>query len=209
MNPDHFERFNRLIGLGKRAGNRSEAAVALREFLASFSNFDEKRIWTEDYLAHHDAEKKVRHELYEHIIFPVLLEGYRRSEPWSLRWLARTSQNLHRAEHLWHQVDDKSEFDFVSDLFALNPDDDEIRKQILTFRLRGLEYAVHEWPWGILYGADGATAAECEELREELAKARELDREHLHTNFFTDFESKLDEYVLRLAASRRSQADTR
>ena len=86
MTPEHFDRFNHSI----ESGNRPEAATAIRAFVESFSDLQEKRLWSENYLATARYGHKIRHELYESVIFPALLDGYRRSDPWSLRWLARS-----------------------------------------------------------------------------------------------------------------------
>jgi hypothetical protein len=48
--------------------------------------------------------------------------------------------------------------------------------------LSGLQYAVHELPAGVLYGANGANAKQCAELMEDLHEFEtlcgELDRKH-------------------------------
>jgi hypothetical protein len=194
MDIHYFERFKKALELGKRA----EAAAALKPFIESFSSFDEKADWTKGYLASEPIGHKVRHEVYENVIFPVLLEGYRRSDPWSLRWLARTVQNLYQCDHLWMQIDRKTDYALLKELVELCPDDDGARNDLLSRQIEGFHYSVHEWPAGILYGRDGATIEECIEILEEVAYARSLDRGFLHERFLNDFEAKVHEYQQRL-----------
>lgn len=194
MNLEHFERFTRLLELGKR----HEATIAIRAFIDSFISLEEKRRWSETYLNARVEGKIIRHEIFESVIFPVLLNGYRKSDPWSLRWLARTSENLYKSKQLWREVEMKTEFSFLAELLALYPADEITRIELLAHHVKGLQYAVHEWPSGILYGSDSATIQECDEIFEDLMRARALDLERLHEVFFADFESKLVEYTTRL-----------
>jgi hypothetical protein len=181
-------------------GRRKDAAVALQEFVASFRDLEEKRRWTTSYLEAGPNLDKIRHELYEQVIFPVLLEGYSRADPWSLWWLAQTSHNLNRSQDLSRQVEHKGRRAFLQQLHALQPDDDRARLALLDANLDWLEFACHEWPGGILYGMDAANLAQSEEIAELLAETRALDKEGRHAEFLAEFEDMLTDHVARLRA---------
>src|SRR5262249_9460212 len=142
------------------------------------------------------SDHRIRHELYEHILFPVLLAGYQRRDPWALRYLARTAQNLYHAKSLWAQVG-VGEFELLKELLRLCPDDEQARTDVLAAQLRWFSHCTHEWPAGILHGMNGASVQECEEILEEIALARKLDRARQHAAFLDDVEAKVIAYRSR------------
>jgi hypothetical protein len=78
-------------------GLRKEAKLSICQFVESFTDFAEMEAWTRKFLSTFKGGKRIRHELYERIIFPVLLAGHDRLDPWSIYWLAETAQNLYSA----------------------------------------------------------------------------------------------------------------
>lgn len=202
MEIQYFERFKKALALGKRA----EAAAALKPFIESFSSLEEKAVWAKAYLEHEPIGHKIRHEIYEHVIFPVLLDGYQRSEPWSVLWLARTIQNLYQCHPLWMQIGGKTDYALLKELVVLCPDNDEARRSLLSRQIAFFRYCVHEWPTGILQGQNGATIEECQEILEEVGYAREIDKDCLYEEFLNDFEAKLHEYRQRLILKRTPPA---
>jgi hypothetical protein len=202
LDPLHYEHFKTHLARGDRAG----AANHIQRFVASFEAVDDKIAWVKWYLENEDLGHRIRHEIYEHLVFPVLLEGYRQSDPWSLRWLVRTAQNLYRADHLWTQVGRKTEQGLLAQLHTQCPSDDEVRQALLQSHLRDFQYMVHEWPAGILYGHDGASAEECQLILSDLRLARQLDSSHANGAFFDDFENKVTEYQSRLDRAKHSDA---
>jgi hypothetical protein len=193
MNLEDYERFKMLM----ESGLRSEAAYALQSFIASFSTFEEKMTWSRWFFENEKISHKIRFELYEQVIFPVLLKGYRERDPWALRWLARTAQNFYQSERLWNQLDGMTDYAILKDLVALCPNDDEARKDLLSCQLDWFRYCIHEWPAGILYGHNGATTEQCQEIIDEIAVARQMDQERLHTEFLADVENKVLHYIRR------------
>ncbi|MDD2815888.1 MAG: hypothetical protein PHP00_09140 [Thiotrichaceae bacterium] len=198
MNIKHFEDFQKLLALGKRA----EASDALKLFIESFSSSDDKLIWTKHYLKHAATAHKIHYQLYEHVIFPVLLDGYQRNDPWSLRWLVRTITNLYQAKKLWQHIDFKNDYMLLEQLLVLYPNDEQIKAELLSKKIKWFDYSVHEWPLGILYGANGATLNECYEIIEDIKIARNLDSKNTYESFIKEFEDKLLEYMERLKQSR-------
>lgn len=194
MNSTHYERYK----VFKEAGRRAEASAEIGLFVKSLETFDEKSSFVRWFLEHEPQGQKIRHELYEHVIFPVLLDGYRRRDPWSLWWLAITAQNLYGAKHLWHQVDGITDFALLQELHGLSPNDDQVRIKLLERQMEWFQFCVHEWPAGILYGMDGATLEQCQEIADAVECAIQLDKEGRYTEFLADFSAKLRQYRARI-----------
>lgn len=195
MDTTQFEHYQKARQLGKKA----EASAALKLFLASFSSDEEKAEWSRWYLENEFNGHKVHHEIYEQAIFPTLLSGYQRSDPWSLRWLARTMPNLYQARQLWQRIEWKTDYDLLRELLTLQPSDDEIRVDVLSKLIHWFCYSIHEWPAGIiLCGYDGTTFEQCQEILNDVAYAREVDREFKHYEFLNDYEEKVRAYQQRL-----------
>lgn len=194
MDLSRYEDFKHALA----SGNRATAASFVRPFIASFKSLEEKVTWTRWYLENESFGHRIRHEIYEGIIFPVLLDGYEKSDPWSIKWLARTSQNLYSSRGLWDRIGGKTEEGLLKELFAICPTDIEVRGQLLSNLVKSFEYMVHEWPAGILYSHNGATADECLATHVDLALARQLDNTFLHLEFLDDFAEKLCEYQRRI-----------
>jgi hypothetical protein len=184
----------------KDCGRKAEAKAALGAFLASVEPADDTRGWVEAFLEGGDFGHRIRHEIYERLVFPVLLQGYARGDAWSLRWLAKTANNLYERPALHAQVDFKGERELLAEAYAREPTE-EVRRLMLEADLRGFEYCQHEWPAGILYGPNGATMAECDELLRQVADARGLD-DGSNAPFLDAFEHKVREYRARLLDAR-------
>ena len=62
----------------EQMGLKSKTKECLKYFINSFENYKEKELWTIEYLPklEFNENSRIRNELYEEIIFPVLLEGY-------------------------------------------------------------------------------------------------------------------------------------
>lgn len=84
------------------------------------------------------------------------------------------------------------------------------RKEALRFAViamsmsvrRWLEYTIHEWPSGVLYGADGATPEECNEILEATQELRRLDNSASCSSFASNVEEKTLRYRERLAHNK-------
>jgi hypothetical protein len=197
MDPALYEQFTKL----KKSGLKQEATAVLEAFIASFRTMDEKRQWVPGFLEQGDYGLRIRHELYEAVVFPVLLEGYVRRDVWSLCWLAKTIQNVYADRGLFAQIDYKGEWGLLREAYDLSPTE-EIKQSLLSTMLNWFGYSQHEWPSGILFGADGASLSECEKILRDVAFARTLDS-GANTDYLNEFESKVHAYQRRLQ-SRQS-----
>ena len=188
--------------VARAQGNKRLASSLISEFVASFSTLEDRSAWTHWYFSNRTFEHTVRHELFEHVIFPVLLKGYKCSDPWSLQWLERCEQNLYKAKQLWAQVDHKSADKFLEELIAVEPNNLLAKQRLLSHRINSFRYCEHEWPAGILFGMDGANYEQCEEILQSIEHTNALDTERAYSNFLAEFESKVRQYLARLVKAR-------
>jgi len=194
MEPRHYEAYKTQLALGQR----SAASAALVQFIASFATFDSKSAWVRWYLANERWEHRIRHEIYEQLIFPVLLAGYRQGDLWCLRWLIRTVSNIYTGTQLWEQIERKTELTLREELVARAPEDARARRELVDCLVAMFHHNAHEWPRGILYGMDGASASQCLEILAGAQRALELDVERRHQAFIEDFVTKVQLYQQRL-----------
>jgi hypothetical protein len=196
MELEHYKQYLHF----KTIGLRAEARQNLLQFINSFTSLTEKEQWTRQFLEaeEHEYGDKIRHELYEGVVFPALLKGYQNHDPWSVLWLARTAQNLYKARHLHEQIDLKTDYGLLKECYSLDPSNPEVQKDLLSMQIRSLQYCIHEYPTGILYGKDGATTDECQEILSEIQFVRKLDTEKSQEKFLNEVQSKVLEYLARL-----------
>lgn len=183
----------------KERGQREKAREPLLEFITSFQSFEEKKSWVHTFLEAEEFGHTIRHEIYQHLVFPVLLDGYTKKDAWATLWLAKTAQNLYANKLLHSQVGYKSEFQLLKEAYSLEPSE-PVRNYLLEAELQWFRHCQHEWPAGILYGMDGATTDQCEDILQEVAFVKTLDPNRKHANFVNDFENKVHEYQNRLTS---------
>lgn len=196
MNQALYDQYLRL----KEAGRKKEAKASLDRFIASFRPTEAKKPWVQEFLKGGGHGHRVRHEIYEHLVFPVLLEGYKQQDAWSTFWLAKTAQNLYTFPPLHSRINFKTEWQLLREAWEIGPSE-EIKESLLRAALARFDYDQHEWPAGILYGSDGASAAECEEILNEITFVRTLDRDAVNAPFLQEFERRVEEYTQRLQSN--------
>lgn len=180
-------------------GMKDEAKQRLSEFINSFSSFEEKEEWTYEYLSSLKKNHlRIRHELYESIIFPVLLYGFRKREINAMHWIVKTRNNLFSAQELYKEIDYISPDDIMQECHTMEPFNSEISETFLGMKIDFISYSQHEWPSGILYGANGASLEECYEIKDELMLIRNLDQDKKYEEYLNDYELKLELYIERL-----------
>ena len=193
MNRDLYDNFKEL----KARHLRAEASEAMADFLKSFASIEEKRTFTYWFFKNDFDGKKIRRDLYENVLFPALVEGYKSSDPWSIKALAETEENLYEAKQLWGQIGYKTKLLLLRQYLNLRPKDFTARRRLLTEQISSFRYCEQEWPARIIYGQQEATETECKKIAEEIKLARQLDKESKYRNYIDEFEAKLDSYRKR------------
>jgi|GEM_PF-1088984 len=187
---------------------RAEASLAIGRFAASFASEAEREVWVRTNLPALAADgARLPHELFTQVVLPVLLAGRDQHDPFALLWMAKLAANFHSDTRRRRWLGggrlgpiemDYSPVAMLDELLMAAPDHVEARLLRLTLATDWLRNCIHEWPAGILYGMDGATLAECGEIRAEVAIARRLDVDKRFADFLDGFEEKLSAYEDRL-----------
>ncbi len=190
---DEFEKY-------KNLGLKKKAKKTLDQFISSFLSFDEKKKWAESVISRFIKEDcKIRHELFEQIIFPVLYEGYKEKEFEATFRLSQLTQNMYQSKKAQELLGDITAEQLLIQCSKIDPSNEVVRKKRLHLGLNWLDFSVHEWPSGILYGMNGATLAQCEEIEYSLAELIELDKANEYEEEFASYREKLDEYKKRIS----------
>ena len=196
MNIDYFHKFEDYL----EKGLKKEASRSLRAFISSVESQKEAEVWVWEYLPKlsKNRHSRGRHELFHEIVFSVLKAGYDDGDFKSTLWLGRLSQNLYQAKKLHVQLGYVTELGFYNQAYALEPENDEVRVLLLDSIVSWLQYTEHEWPSGILYGNNGATLEQCDEIALEVQRALSMDKEHQYSEFIKQYNKKLCQYRVRL-----------
>lgn len=196
MDINHYQDFKEL---GEK-GLRKQASKSLRAFISSFNNKKEIEEWVWDYLPKLEANRhlRIRHEIFHELVYPILRLGYEKKDFSSTLWLGKLSQNIYCSRKLHEELDWVTEFDLYNKSYEINPENNEARLLLLQSIISWLKYSEHEWPSGILYGHNGATIEECDEIDTDVQKVLQLDKECKYSEFIKQYVEKLSEYRDRL-----------
>ncbi|GHU22712.1 hypothetical protein FACS1894172_05330 [Spirochaetia bacterium] len=194
----NIEYFNEYIK-NKNMGIKTKTKEYVHKFIQSFENYHEKELWTMEYLPtlQHNHNKRIRNELFEALIFPVLLNGYNNKNISVMIWLVKLEQNLIQNQKLWKIINYKSSIQIIRECYDLDPNNTEVIDIYLELKIQWIAYSIHEWPSGILIGMNGATAEQCKELVKELPFLYKLDTKNKYKAYIMDYENKLHDYIIR------------
>ena len=115
-------------------------------------------------------------------------------------------QNVYQTKGIFEELGSNVEMDFYRKCHEIDPSMEEGNELLLQSILSWLSHCVHEWPSGILYGMDGASIAQCQEIRVEANFAKSLASKERELSFIDDFLVKLTEYELRLNKASKSDS---
>jgi hypothetical protein len=154
---------------------RSHMLPALEQFVAALEGASpvERESWAlmlAEEVVDHEVPVPVRLPLFRKVLFPALLFGYRQQIPGCARWLAGFFQLLCNSPECLNQLapDERNVVALLRAALQTDPSDVRSRKRLVRVLASSLEYAIHEVPSGVLFGNNGATIAECDELIDEL-----------------------------------------
>jgi hypothetical protein len=162
-------------------GIRSDKLAALEHFIGALLNLPEHlwKDWARALAAEvvdGGAEVQIRMPLFERVLFPALLEGLDAGRPGCARWLAGLSQEVYRCRGCMERLgpERSTEVALLRKALAHDPLDVRSRRRLIEQMGWQLQHALHEVPSGVLYGMDGATPEQCDELLLELEEFRAL-----------------------------------
>jgi hypothetical protein len=163
------------------SGTRDDKLRTLNEFVEELLLSPEAtwKPWALDLTArivNDGTDIPVRCPLFERILFPALVESLGAKSPGSARWLAGLSQHLYRCPACMERLGRarSSEWALLQAAVAHDPGDVRSRQQLIRVIANHLRYTLHELPSGVLFGTNGATVVQCDELLAELDEFRSL-----------------------------------
>ncbi len=185
-----YEKFKRV----EEQGLKSEAKVAVEQFIASFRTNKEKShwIWSNISTLSENNHGRIRHEIFERLVFPCLLEGYKANDGASIYWLGVTVQNLYQASHLHKQLDWITEFQLFELAHKAEPENEQYKHAYIQSIVKWLEHCFHEWPHGVLYGNDGANQEQLKEIWSSIEQLEFLDNRKVFKKNFEDWKRILN-----------------
>jgi len=149
---------------------RSVLSAELETFIAMLlqSECTEYRKWVCE-LSHQIIDEKnefpVRMPLFEKIIFPVLYEDFKSKKPNSARWLSGYSQLIYKSKVVKRVLGEEfTEEYFLRKAIEHDPADIISKEKLIAVIAQQLEYSIHEVPYGVLWGHNGTSVEECDEL---------------------------------------------
>jgi hypothetical protein len=115
----------------------------------------------------------IRQPLYKHLIYPILLEQVAKNNLDAIKGLLKLDGQLtsyqaysHDIKYTWAMLLEQG--------LTIAPNDTDLLKLSEQTTRNYLNYTLHEIPIGVLYGQDGATIAECDELLEKVSQYENL-----------------------------------
>lgn len=196
MNADLYEQFVSLKELGRKA----EAKIAVDLFIASFGTAEEIKSWVFAFLETEFDRYRIRHEIYEKLVYPVLLDGYLKNDANCTAWLAKTIYNFYELKEIHSSLKNKGVIQLFEEAYNLDPNED-VRSRFLESWIAEFDYSQHEWPAGILDGINGTDIKGCEQILQEVESVRNLDTQNKYQDYLFDYEAKVREYIVRLRES--------
>ncbi|MDC0658751.1 hypothetical protein N6L27_12135 [Leisingera sp. SS27] len=194
---DALEQFLRFDALGLR--QKSKQAVL--KLVEAVSSLEAKTVWTHNYLEQLplNGSGRIRHEIYEDIVFPALQSGFDRGEAEASYLLGKYAQNLYARPALREQMEQRSEVDFFRLAFQGAPSSEKYRRAYLSSLMNSLRQDFHEWPTGILLDPAKPWRVALMDLKEELSIALSLDREGQFVALLGKWSEITEQYEKRLA----------
>ena len=143
------------------------------------------------------CENKIDFFIWKEIVYPELAARML-DDPRAVRGMIQTIQNLYSSKHEWNSLQWVTEYQLVANLLKMVPDDPWAQERRENCLVAELEHAIHEWPSGILYGMNGATTEQCEEILDMVVELRDFDTDGRIIAFCDDVEEKTRQYMSRL-----------
>lgn len=121
-----------------------------------------------------NARIRIRAPLFRRVLFPELRSRYAAGDAAAARILAELSQELFRYREGWEQLGWPGQVDLWKEAYRRDPSSEVARAKLVASTANFIRYTLHELPSGVLYGSDGASIAQCDDLVAELAFFRGL-----------------------------------
>ena len=204
MDIEHYEKFKREL----ESGLKKQASVSVRLFVESFQGESDIANWVWAYLPklEKNGHSRIRHEIFINLVYPTLKKGFELGEYDSTLWLGKLIQNIYQTDGLFEELGSLVEMDFYKKCYEIDPNNNEGVSLLRSSILNWISYCEHEWPSGILYGADCATLEQCIIIKKEADFALSLTYTSDEKTYIERFLEKLSQYEKRLNKFKNESA---
>lgn len=196
-----YEIYKALKSKGLRVKANELARTVVEEYLA---NPNPQFI---DILCDDREGNKINHIFWRGIIVPYVIPGYENNQH-ALKCLILTMQNLYSDKETWRTVQWISEYKLLHRYLQTEKNNSWAIGELARNLRSWLIYTIHEWPAGVLYGCDGATIEECDEILTVVSEYRELDSGKEALALADEVEEKTKQYKSRLANKGNKRDDS-
>lgn len=195
----NIEFFNEYIHY-QHKGLKDKAKEYVTKFIRSFENDAEKELWTKEYLPtlEFNCNCRIRNELFEEIVFPVLLNEYNHKDISSMIWLVKLEQNIITNNRILKRINYKTVWEIIRECYTIEPNNTEVTDLYLEYSIKQMDFCTHEYHCAgiILYGNDIASKDECILLLEEIVFIKNtLDRNKKYAAFINLCEYAIKDYM--------------
>ena len=182
------------------AGMKQKAALVAQEFVAEYIDNPNP-----DFVAEICAtvDHKLNFHIWSGVVAPFFLADP--ANPIAIKCLIQTIQNLYSHKPTHEQLGWVTDWQLLDRYLDLIPGDrwaTERKKVVLS---EWLAYTVHEWPSGVLYGNDGATVDECQDILANIEELKELDGNSEYGELCLDVKEKTLAYLDKLLSAADSK----
>ena len=146
------------------------------------------------------CDHKIDFMIWKELVLPVLAKGVE-SNPRAIRGMIQTIQNLYSSKSDWEALAYVTEDQLTARLLTLCPGDAWAKQKRIDQLRKWLSYTIHEWPSGVLYGTDGASIEQCDEILDVAQELRSLDEAGIFAALCDDVEQKTIQYRSRLTSN--------
>ncbi len=197
------EQYRQFLEL-KQSGRKQQARSVADEIIAAYqANPDYEFL-----LRICDANtQRVDYILWQRLVFPAILERLN-DDPRAIKALIQTVQNLYAAKEEWKRLGYVTEQELTGRLLTLCPEDRWGKAARVRVLSCWLAYVIHEWPSGVLYGPDGASMEECDQILAAVDELLQLDEAGGALALCGDVRMKTMLYMERLSAKKKQDPNS-
>jgi len=188
---DSYQTFLKL----KSQGLRKQAQACIPSIIADY-NAQPNDNFVFQLIEDSDGDK-IHPDFFKAIVYPALKSRIK-NDPEAIRALIKIFQNVYQDASIHKELEDVTKEQLLRRLIAICPNDQLAKKELIEYLVEWLRYTIHEWPSGILYGANGASMDECNEILLAIGELRTLDLDGTYSELTKSVEDKMIEYCARL-----------
>lgn len=187
-----YEKYKQL----KMKGLRKEANACVRNVIEEYLSSPDER-FPYQILEDADGNHKVNYLLFKKIVYPYLKPRLDK-DPDAIRKLISTLHNVYQDKEIHQELGWIDEADLLRRLLSIYPNDTQAKNRLVRKLFVWLDFAIHEWPMGILY--KGETYEEqYQNILDDIEELKQLDNSDSIRLFAEDVESKVRQDRERLA----------